>query len=203
MNEFVEVEHVRTVRVRPFDMVLRWSFEPFRSIAIKDSISPLSGSRAWYFYRRGLASSFLSALRVDYPFAFLLANDQTIVSDSATERRSIPWSFAWDTESVVNEGLSVLMNLDRGDVGHYIDGLLGLYPYPATYVLLLSRHKQNLDDVASRLKSLSVGDDWKRALLEVFDVLWLSGEAEYLSIATRDPSLASRLGFMERHGEGT
>jgi len=104
---------------------------------------------------------------------------------------------------VVNEGLSVLMNLDRGDVGHYIDGLLGLYPYPATYVLLLSRHKQNLDDVASRLKSLSVGDDWKRALLEVFDVLWLSGEAEYLSIATRDPSLASRLGFMERHGEGT
>ncbi len=203
MNDFVEIEHVRTVRVRPFDMVLRWNFEPLRSIAIKDSVTPLSSTRAWHFYRRGLASSFLSALRVDYPFAFLLANDQTIVSDSGTEQRSIPWSFAWDAESVGNEDLSILMNLDRGDVGHYIDGLLGLKPYPATYVLLLSRHKQNLDEVVSRLKSLSVGDAWKPALLEAFDVLWLSGEAEYLSIATTDPSLAGRLGFSERDGEGT
>ena len=214
MGDFDEVECMRTVRTHPFEIFLRWNSEPFRAVVNKDKdISPSSlgppfaSSRAYYFYRLGLASSFLRALRTDYPFAFLLTNDCTVVSDWAIKGRRIPWSFAWDSRSVEsyegNEGPSVLMNLERGTVGYHMEGLLGLYPYPATYVLLLSRCQQNIDDMESRLKSLSVGDDLKYALLEVSDVLWISGEAEYLLIAARDSPLAGHLGHMGIEAEGT
>ena len=207
MTGFAEIKHVRTVQERPFDVVLRWNSEPFASVVDKgkdlspSSLSPpFAGSRAYYFFRLGLASSFLAELRVDFPYAFLLANDETVDAVPTVERKGIPWSFTWDTDSVSGEGRSVLMDLDRRDLGHFMDGLLGLYPYPATFVLLLSRNKQNADEVALRLMRLSPGNNLKQAVLEVFDVMWLSGEAEYLSIATRDPLLTKRLGFEEQGG---
>lgn len=201
MNDFDEVEYVRAIRTDPFDIVIRWNIAPFQNIANKDiPEASLVGSKAHYFYRLGLASSFLSAIRQEYPFAFLLTNDKTSVREESGGNRDwheIPWFFAWDSEVVLKDDISLLRDLGQGDFSPYIDGLLGLYPYPITYVLLLSRQAQRLSETLAHLTKLRVGEEWKGPLAEVFDVILLSSEEEYLSVVTKHRYLASQLGYKE------
>lgn len=177
-------------------MKMKWNMDSFLKVAREDPHhQSLAFWEAYYVVRFGLAAKFLGRLRLKFPYALILTNDDELPALAGEPTMNLPWTFTWDSviSKVAGRGAKVI-EVGRRDVSPYFDEILGLRPYPKSYVLALSQQDLSLGSAAAHLISEDADRSWQHALLGMFGIVLVSPEADYVLAYTRSAEILREIG---------